>query len=199
MGNPRLESVMAARASTARAVVLAIGLGLSGAYGCRPAMAQGKPPRAEEHRLKAAFVYNLIPFVEWPTDTKGKGRIVCFAGEGAMEAALTAFFQDQRAGSPGMEVRVAHGRNEMRACSVLFLAYPDSARMREALSQLQGASVLTIGEGEAFVRLGGVIGLETQGNKLRLLVNANAAQRAHLRISAKLLSMSTAVADDWTD
>ena len=177
----------------ARALALALALGLGGVCWCRPATAQGKPPRAEEHRLKAAFVYNLIPFVEWPADTKGKAVVVCFAGEGAMEAALKAFFQDQNSGPTSTEVRVAHGRNEMRACNVLFLAYPDSARMREAMGQLLGASVLTIGEGEEFVHMGGVIALAAHGNTLRLLVNPSAAQWAHLRISAKLLSMATVV------
>ena len=94
-------------------------------------------------------------------------------------------------------MRVARGRNELRACNVLFLAYPDGTRMREALAQLRGTSVLTIGDGEEFVRMGGVIAFEEQGNKLRLLVNPGAAQRAHLRISARLMSMSTAVSDDW--
>jgi hypothetical protein len=196
MANVRSENVMAVRAMVARAIALAFALGLGGAYGCCPAMAQGKPPHVEEYRLKAAFVYNLIPFVEWPADTKGKALVVCFAGEGAMETALKAFFQDQHSGVSVMEVRVARGRNEMRACDVLFLAYPDSTRMREALGHLQGASALTIGEGEEFVRMGGVIALAAQGRTLRLLVNPSAAQRAHLRISAKLLSMATVVTDE---
>jgi hypothetical protein len=161
-----------------------------------PMSAQGKPARAEEYRLKAAFVYNLIPFVEWPEGISGGALIVGFAGEGPMEAALQSFFKEQGTLASPIELRVARGRNDLRSCHVLFLAYPDSTRMREALAHLQGASVLTIGEGEEFVRLGGVIAFEPQGNKLRLLVNPSAAQRAHLRISARLMSMSTAVSED---
>jgi hypothetical protein len=196
MANLRPEKVMAVRAMVARAVALALALGIFGGCCCWPAMAQEKAPRAEEYRLKAAFVYNLIPFVEWPADSKGKTLAVCFAGEGGMEAALQAFFQDQNSRAPAIEVLVARGRNEMRQCNVLFLAYPDSTRMREALSYLQGASALTIGEGEEFARIGGVIALVAHGNTLRLVVNPGAAQRARLRISARLMSMSTAVSED---
>jgi YfiR/HmsC-like len=189
----RSEKTVAVQAMVARALALALALALGGAYGCWPAMARVKPPHAEEYRLKAAFVYNLIPFVEWPADIKGNALVVCFAGEGGMEAALKAFFQGQNSAASGMEVRVARGRNEMRACNVLFLAYPDTTRMQKALSHLQAASVLTIGEGEEFVRMGGVIALAANENRLRLLVNPSAAQRAHLRISAKLLSMARTV------
>jgi hypothetical protein len=195
MAAVRPENVTGIHAMLARALALAIALGLGGAYWCWPAMAQGKPPRAEEYRLKAAFVYNLIPFVEWPAGTSQR-LVVGFAGEGPMEAALQAVFKDQKSAASGIEVRVAHGRNELRDCNVLFVAYPDSTRMRDALGQLPGTNVLTIGEGEEFVRMGGVIALVAHGNTLRLLVNPSAAQRAHLRISAKLLSLATAVTDD---
>jgi hypothetical protein len=178
-------------------VVGAVALALApGIFSWRVA-AQGRHSLPEEHQLKAAFVYNLIPFVEWPPEKTGGPLVVGFAGEGPMEAALRSFLKEQGTRAPGVEMRVVHGRNDLRACQVLFLAYPDSTRMREALAQLQGASVLTIGDGQEFVRMGGVVGFEAQGNKLRLLVNPGAAQRARLKISAKLLSMSTAVTDDW--
>ncbi|MBZ5511561.1 MAG: YfiR family protein [Acidobacteriia bacterium] len=196
MGHTSSQFAGMLRAIVLGAVALALGPGILSS----PASAQGKHSLPEEHQLKAAFVFNLIPFVEWPAARAGERLVVGFAGEGPMETALQSFFKEQGPRASGIEMRVVHGRNELRACHVLFLAYPDGTRMREALAQLQGASVLTIGDGEAFVRMGGVIGFEAQGNKLRLLVNPNAAQRARLRISAKLMSMSTAVPDEfWRD
>jgi hypothetical protein len=112
-----------------------------------------------------------------------------------MEAALRKFLRDQRVGASQVEFRVVHGAGELRVCNAVFLAYPDDARMQEALSHLQGLSVLTIGDGEEFVHLGGVIAFQAEGNKLRLLVNPEAAQRARLHISAKLLTMATVVRD----
>lgn len=198
MGHASSQFAGMARAIVPGAMTLALVLGL-GIFSSRAA-AQGKHSIPEEHQLKAAFVYNLIPFVEWPAEATGGPLVVGFAGEGPMEAALRSFLKEQGTRSPGIEMRVVHGRNELRACHVLFLAYPDSSRMREALAQLHGASVLTIGDGAEFVRMGGVIGFEAQGNKLRLLVNPAAAQRARLRISARLMSMSTPVAEEfWKD
>ena len=72
--------------------MLTVALALGMAAACwAPMAAQGKPTRTEEYHLKAAFVYNLIPFVEWPAGETGERLVVGFAGEGPMEAALQSF------------------------------------------------------------------------------------------------------------
>jgi YfiR/HmsC-like len=160
------------------------------------AQAKAPPARAEEYRLKAAFIYNILSFVDWPAGAVRERLVVGFAGEGPMEAALRGFLKNEKVGTTAIEFRLAHGGSELRACNVLYLAYPDEGRMREALSQLQGESVLTIGDGEEFVRMGGMVGFVAQDNKLRLLVNPGTAQRAHLRISSKLLKIAAPVYDE---
>jgi len=52
---------------------------------------------------------------------------------------------------------------------------------------------LTVGETEGFAVLGGIINLMVEGNKLHFEVNLNAAERAGLKISSKLLSMARIV------
>lgn len=151
---------------------------------------------ASEYELKAAFIYNVIPFIDWPERAVGDHFIIGFAGEGSMTAALANFFKDKRIGSKPIEVRNVHTLAELRGCNVLLLAYPDSSRMREALSQLRGTNVLTIGDGESFARSGGVVAFVPQENTFRLAVNERAAERAHLKISSKLLSMTKLVPDE---
>ena len=152
--------------------------------------------RAGEYQLKSAFVYNLMAFVDWPQGALGDRIVVGFAGEGPMEAALSAFLKNKSVGSSAIEVRVVHARNDLRACNVLYLAYPDSTRTRDGLAQVRNASVLTIGDGEEFVRMGGVIGLVAQQKTLRLAINPAAAQRARLTISAKVLNMASIVKEE---
>lgn len=194
MGKARLQFTRMVRAIVLGAVSLGVALGPAAVS--LPSAAQGKRSLPEEHQLKAAFVFNLLSFVDWPPGTVQERLVVGFAGEGPMEAALRRLLKDERLGATAIEFRLAQGRNELRACNVLYLAYPDEARMREALSQLEGQSVLTIGDGEEFVRMGGMVGFFAQENKLRLLVNPGAAQRARLRISSKLLKIATPLADE---
>jgi len=113
-----------------------------------------------------------------------------------MAAALSGFFKDKHIASRPVEVRDVRTRAEFRGCNVLVLAYPDGSRTREVLSQLQGTNVLTIGDGENFARLGGVVAFVPHENTFQLAVNPRAAERAHIKISSKLMSITKLVPDE---
>ncbi|PYV15768.1 MAG: hypothetical protein DMG21_14080 [Acidobacteria bacterium] len=63
------------------------------------------------------------------------------------------------------------------------------------VGNLNGSSALTVGESAGFAGLGGVINLTVEENKLRFEVNLDAAERAGLKISSKLLSLARIVRD----
>jgi len=153
-------------------------------------------PWASDYDLKAAFVYSIVSFIEWPPGVLSDRIVVGFAGEGPMANAMGKLFVGKRVGSRPIEVREAHTRNEMRACNVLLLAYPDRSRMKEALMQVRGTMVLTVGDGEPFTKYGGIITFVPHNNTFRLAINPQAAERSHLKISSKLMSIATVVSDD---
>ena len=57
-------------------------------------------------------------------------------------------------------------------------------------------SPLTVGETEGFAVRGGIINLTAEGNKLHFEVNLLAAERAGLKISAKMLALAKIVNDE---
>jgi hypothetical protein len=57
------------------------------------------------------------------------------------------------------------------------------------VKQLDGRSVLTVGEMPGFTETGGMINFVLEGTKIRLQINNEAAINARLKISAKLLSV----------
>jgi len=58
------------------------------------------------------------------------------------------------------------------------------------------SSVLTVSEMEQFARNRGMIQFIMQENRARFEINADAAKRAGLKISSKLLKLSRVVADE---
>jgi len=48
----------------------------------------------------------------------------------------------------------------------------------------------TVGETQDFLRIGGMIALQMEDSHVQIIINANAAQSANLRISAKLMMMA---------
>jgi hypothetical protein len=53
--------------------------------------------------------------------------------------------------------------------------------------------ILTVGEANQFVENGGAIGFCTEDNKIRFEVNLDTAEKARLKISAKLLAVAKTV------
>lgn len=157
---------------------------------------RAEPSWASEYQLKAAFVYNLFPFIEWPPSSGRTTMIVGVATDGSVPEDFVRFFEGKHVDDRAIEVRQVHSRGEMRACQVLLVAYADPGRTNDALAQLTGTSVLSIGDGENFARLGGVIAFLPFQNTFRLAINPRAAERAGLKFRAQLMNIATLLPDE---
>lgn len=176
--------------STERRLRLAI---LSGvALLASPATAQP----VEEHQLKAAVLYNLTKFVEWPP-AAFKSAIdpisICLFGESPIAGALERAISGQMIGERRLVVRkVATVQNALE-CRILFFSALGRTRWRSMLSDLRAPAVLTVGEADTFAEDGGMVNLKTDGAKIRIQVNPEAARREGIQISSRLLSLAQIV------
>jgi len=149
-----------------------------------------------EYRVKAAFLYNFISFVEWPTNKLA----------GSDKEVLVGCLPDDPAApilARSLEGKVADGRHiklvilkegtESNGCHLLFLGRTHASHVDEVLARLKNAPVLTVSEVEDFGQRGGMINFVRHERTFRFEVNLAAAERAGLRISSKLASMATVV------
>jgi YfiR/HmsC-like len=90
--------------------------------------------------------------------------------------------------------RIRGGRSSART----WLSWISGFRKRlpEILANLRGTDALTVGETEGFAPGGGIIQLVLRDNRVRLMVNVEAAERARLKISSKLLALAEIVRDE---
>ncbi len=144
-----------------------------------------------EDRVKAAFIYNFAQFVAWPAgDSLAKGPIIVgIFGSGAMRPAIEEILRGKEQKGRRFEVRVFDRPEEVRDCRILFLDLPDPRRAK-ALELLPRPGLLTIGDGEAFARQGGVIALVKDGNRMKFDLNLTSAERAGLRVDPTLLGLA---------
>jgi hypothetical protein len=66
----------------------------------------------------------------------------------------------------------------------------------EIIGQLRGASVLVVGETDGFAQAGGTVQFTLEEDRVRFMINPDAAERAGLRLSSKLLALAKIVHDD---
>lgn len=150
----------------------------------------GVPTAASEYQLKAVFLFNFTQFVDWPPDAFGDEAsplVIGVLGTDPFGELLDEIVRGERVkGRPLVVQRYAH-LEDVKACHVLFVSVSETARLKDIFAALKSRSILTVGDAEGFARRGGVISFATVDNKIRLKINLEAAQAAHLTISSKLL------------
>jgi hypothetical protein len=141
--------------------------------------------------VEAAYLYHFTRFVEWPpTDAP---LTVCVVGRDPFGAALDLAMHGKRARGRPLAVRRLAGPGEARACNVAFLPAAAEDRLGELTDAVEGSPVLLVGDAPEFARRGGMIGFYRDQDRVRFEINPVAAEAAGLRISSRLLGLSTVV------
>jgi hypothetical protein len=182
------------RALRRREHVLAAGIALVAAVA---AGAQDRP-QATEAEIKAAFLFNFAKFVEWPAgafrDDRDEFRVGVL-GRDPFGKALDDAFRDKQAGGRAVRLLRCESLKEAAACHVLFLAGGENDRLKEVLEAAKGRAVLLVGERPGFATEGGAFNFFIESNRVRFEINPDAAERAGLKVSSKLLKLARVVRD----
>ncbi len=149
-----------------------------------------------ENDAKAAFVLKLVNFVQWPSEARGTADLVIgFIGADATSDALQRQTSGKSVDGRRVVVRRLGADGDLKACQVIFVGYSERKNIPSVLERVRGSSVLTVGESDGFDQHGGMVNLLLSDGRIRFEVNPHAAERAHLQISSRLLSLATIVAD----
>ena len=145
-----------------------------------------------ELEVKAAFVYNLTKYVEWPQST---GTLsIGVVGDGPMGSILKEMMSGKKSDSRPIEVTMlSPGDAALARCHLLFISFRSQKKNMEVLEKLRRASILTVGDTDSFARDGGMIGLVTIENHVQIQVNLEAVNEAHLKLSSRVLQLATLV------
>lgn len=170
---------------------LAAALSLAG-ISAGPAYAQS----VSEFELKAAFVYHFAKFTEWPADTlPAGGRLMfCVNGDDGVKTALAQRTRNQLLKGHQVVVRQLGSGEPTHTCYILYVSASRAHdRAVPSVKALTTAPVLTISDRSGFAKDGGIAELFIENGRLRFAINNNAALRAQLQISSRLLSLARIV------
>lgn len=148
---------------------------------------------AGEYELKAAMLYNLIKFVDWPSAAHSGAqapRLLCVLGSDPFGNSLTSLASKQTLNDRPVQVRHVQNDPSVRACQVLYISSSERNRLPQILSNLQSANVLTVGEMSQFAARGGMVQFALQDKKVHFDINLDAASHSGLKISSRLLALA---------
>ena len=145
----------------------------------------------KEYRLKAAFLYNFLKFVEWPKQQNTSDFFsVCIIGHDPFGDTLTPIEQKNIDGKAIKVIPKNNSDNDFNHCNLLFVSDSEEDNLTEIMQKIKNTSVLTISEIDGFVKYGGMIEFLKESGTIRFAINNTAASKANLKISSKLLELA---------
>jgi hypothetical protein len=148
--------------------------------------------QASEYDVKAAYIFNLLPFTTWPPSafrSPSAPLTICVAQPDPFGNALERTFQHEDVAAHPVVITHVSSVDELAGCHVLFLgAAADASGTLEAAAAK--APLLTIGEGPRFEGRGGMITFVVELGRVRFDVNKSAAGRANIQFSSKILQVA---------
>lgn len=170
--------------------VLLFGFGL--ALAAQPSAVPADQPSLE-YRIKAAFLLRFPKFIGWPEpDPQAVDApfTICVLGDDAVGSALAQMAEGETVN--GRKLVVERGRREAAGgCQMIYIGKSEKGVGELVTPARRG--VLTVGEGELFVREGGMIAFVLENRRVRFIVNLPATRNALLTVSSRLLSVAKAV------
>ncbi|MDY6989879.1 MAG: YfiR family protein [Thermodesulfobacteriota bacterium] len=156
-----------------------------------------EPPESREYQVKAAFLYNFVKFVEWPAKAFSDDQsaiIVAIVGDDPFGTAIETI-KDKKAKGKSLVINSFAKIEDVDNCHILFISRSKERHLDSILAYVRDRHVLTIGDMEDFAQRGGIIHFVTSGNRIGFKINMDAAERAGLKISSRLLKLADIVRD----
>ena len=160
-----------------------------------PIHASAQEYRSSEYELKAAILFNLLKFVDWPASAYSDARaptVLCTLGRDPFGSALDEYSGNSANGRP-LVIRRLQRDDDPHGCHLAYISSSERKLLTHVLKTMQGRPVLTVGEMEQFAALGGMIQLRVEDKQIHFTINLGAASLEQLQIRSGLLALSRIV------
>ncbi len=157
---------------------------------------RGETLGQRENRIKAALVFKLVKFVDWPAAAlANKDPLqICALGDSGVGEALAAVD-----GKPARD-RLAQFRRigglsaaEVKGCHVLFIPGGANEIAGGMPATMRGLHILTISDAPDFARRGGMVRIVRGENKFTFEINLRNARESGLAPGTPLLELATII------
>ena len=151
---------------------------------------------SREYQIKAVFLFNFCQFVEWPSTAFSSPEdpmVIGILGIDPFGNYLDETVMGERVNGHPLVVKRFQNPDQIEGCHILFVNLPERAEMEAILQFAEANNVLTVSDADNFVKKGGMMKFFTEDNRIRIRINVDAAKKAGLNISSKLLKVADLV------
>jgi hypothetical protein len=154
--------------------------------------ADGAGERISETQVKAAFLYNVVKFVQWSaSDLPSDSVVIGLVSRDAFRRALEGIVNGKTVNGRPIVVRELRDDGDARGCHIVFFDdASESRRKGSILRRAREGGALTVGETTRFLFDGGLVRLYVDGDRLRFQIDAVGVRLAGIKVSAQLMSLA---------
>jgi uncharacterized protein DUF4154 len=177
----------------ARRILLALAL-CSGMALAPPSLhAQEKPLQLYEQKIKAGLVYNFLKYTTWPANAAPQGTLhVCLFGGDPFDGYLSPL-KGRTAQQAVIDITTITRVSEAENCNMVIIPSSQAKSLPALLEFLKDKHVLTVSDIDQFARLGGMVEMTKENEKINLYINKTAVQGAGLGIQGQMLKLAKIV------
>lgn len=159
--------------------------------------AQGQAaPSVAEYQIKAAYLYKFLGFIEWPPQAFSRADaplVIGVLGANPLADELAQVVATRQASGRPVAVRRLKPGDATAELHVLFVARGEAARLPALVAAAREHPMLIVTEADDAMPAGSAINFVVVEDKVRFDVALPAAEKANLRISARLLTVARKV------
>jgi uncharacterized protein DUF4154 len=155
-----------------------------------------QPPQPDqatsrEYTIKATYLYHFLHYMTWPRTTRAPGDtyVIGVVHCPVLFQKLTKVAEKSVKGRRIL-VRKFKGTADARPCHILFVGRDQKKHLDAWRGIAERDHTLLVGDTPGFEKHGAVVNFFVKGNKVRLQINLEAAKRAGIKISSKLLKLA---------
>ena len=168
--------------------------------------------QSREYKIKAAFLYNFIKFVDWPNEKSSDQNepiIIGIIGKDPFGDVFDPITKKQIKGRYGLISRFESLEKlkkssetdktkieSLRKCHLLFICSSEKEHMTDIINFVDKHGVLTVSEIPNMLKSGGMINFILEKNKISFEVNLTAAKDNNLKIRSQLLRLAKRVVEE---
>jgi len=168
---------------------------------------------SQEYKVKAAFLYNFIKFVDWPNEKMGEPNqpiVLGIIGKdpfgNAFEPVKDKQIKDRKVVvkrlksvaelkklGQSAEEELARLIDAAKKCRLVFVCSSEQEYLNDIIDPLKEHPILTVGDAKDFLHAGGIVNFVMIDNKVRFEISDAAAKRARLKLRSQLLRLAAKV------
>lgn len=146
-----------------------------------------------EQKVKAAYLYNFVRFVEWPKAPAGTPVTVGVVGTEKLATEMKEALDGRAVGDRPLVVSRVTNVDDAARHNVLYVAGNDLDMARRYVAPTVSKPILTVTECDRFLKAGSLVNFYLADDSVRFAVSSEALDRSPLKVSSQMLQFASIV------